>query len=55
MFGLNAILEEVHPKETAISIGFSSIYTILESDFLRILKENETDYVKYKFIFNLIL
>ena len=46
MFGLNAILEEVHPKETARSIGFSSVYTILESDFLKILRQNKSDYVK---------
>lgn len=55
MFGLNAMLEGSHPKETAISLGFSSVYTILESDFLSILRENKTDYVKENsFLLNLI-
>lgn len=45
MFGLNALMEGGNPKETAISIGFSSVYTISEQDFLNILKESKLDYV----------
>lgn len=45
MFGLKSLLEGTYPKETAISIGFSSVYTISEQEFLNILRENKIDYV----------
>lgn len=47
MFGLHEIFEGIHPKETAISMGFSSVYTLSEHDFLYILKENKLDYVEF--------
>ena len=55
MFGLNAILEGVHSKETAVSKGFSSVYTISEQDLLDILRENKIDYVIFYFFFCFIL
>lgn len=45
MFGLKSLLERANPKETAISIGFSSVYTISEQEFFNILRENKPDYV----------
>ena len=50
MFGLLPIIETSSLKEAAISMGFSSIYTINEQDFISILKENKIDYVTEKII-----
>lgn len=45
MFGLFSILDCENTKERALSMGFSSVYTISQHDFLCILKENVIDYV----------
>ncbi len=45
IFGLLSVLLNQGPKEKAVSLGFSSIYSITREEFISILKDNKEDYV----------
>lgn len=49
-FGITSILSNKGPVETVTSLGFSSIYSIDQNEFLSIIKESPSDYVIFIFL-----